>query len=244
MRHEARIRVTIWQDPEFVALGAGAQRLYLLLLSQPDLSWCGLLPLLPGRWAAMSAETKPADVLVALEELAVARFVLVDEETQEVFVRTLMRNDGVWKNPRVWGVAVREAMSTVSSPALRAEALAEIQRIEHGEVSGEVSGEVNGEVSREVSRKVSRKVSSPIPIANTNSTRGLRTPLPTPLGAPSPYPRRVPSRERDGLAHEWAATAPDDEESAKDLALVTWPHDPEMRTAAVKAWRARPVPML
>ncbi len=42
---------SVWQDPDFVALPPAAQRLYFLLISQPDLTHVGVLPLMPARCA-------------------------------------------------------------------------------------------------------------------------------------------------------------------------------------------------
>ena len=47
---------TIWNDPEFIALEAGPQRLYMFLLSQPDLSHAGLVPMRIRRWAKKVAD--------------------------------------------------------------------------------------------------------------------------------------------------------------------------------------------
>lgn len=48
-RDHARIYTSIWDDPDFLALGESEQLTYLKLVSSPDVTWCGVLPLLPQR---------------------------------------------------------------------------------------------------------------------------------------------------------------------------------------------------
>lgn len=55
-RKEARVFTSIWKDEDFTALPRSAQWFYLFLLSQPDLSHCGVLPLRPGRWVRKAAD--------------------------------------------------------------------------------------------------------------------------------------------------------------------------------------------
>ena len=54
-RSEARIFTSIWKDEDFLALPPSAQRLYMFLLSQDDLTYCGVMPLRERRWASKAA---------------------------------------------------------------------------------------------------------------------------------------------------------------------------------------------
>jgi hypothetical protein len=141
-RTEARIFVTIWRDEDFIALPPGPQRLYMFLLSQHDLSHCGVLPLIPQRWASKAAGMGVADIerdLKALEGSAYpsanpdpARaktpFVIVDQDTGEVFVRSLLRRDGIWKQPNVLKQA-RDSADQIESRMIRGALLAELHRL-------------------------------------------------------------------------------------------------------------------
>ena len=98
-RTEARIKTTIWSDPDFTALSHGAQWMYHLILEQPELSLCGVAALTVGRWSRRSTSTAPADIREYLSELQAARFIVVDEHTEEVWVRTFIKNDGVLESP-------------------------------------------------------------------------------------------------------------------------------------------------
>ena len=83
-----KLHRSIWNDPDFIALSPLAQRLYLLLMSQPDISHVGIVPLMPARWARLSPETNAGQMLDLLDELSATNFVLYDEETGEVLVRS------------------------------------------------------------------------------------------------------------------------------------------------------------
>ena len=156
MRTEARVFTDIWADPDFRSLSAQAQRLYLFLLSQPDLTYAGTIALRERKWAAAAADLTRRDVEEALAELAgdtprkglrkgLAEgsgdpaanrpgFVVVDEDTEEVLVRSLMRRDGVWKQPYVLKSAHRAAL-LVESPTIRAALRDELARIPIDEAS-------------------------------------------------------------------------------------------------------------
>jgi hypothetical protein len=129
-RREARVFTSIWKDEDFIALPRDAQWLYLFLLSQDDLSYCGVLPLRPGRWVRKAGELTVAEVRADLAVLARGErpFVVIDEDNAEVLVRSLIRHDGIWKMPNIMKAA-REAAESVESPAIRAVLLAELERI-------------------------------------------------------------------------------------------------------------------
>lgn len=116
-RSHARLLTSIWADDEFLALHAQAQRLYMLLLSQPDLSTLGTLTLSLKRLARLAPDTTPAKLRKALSELE-EHFVVVDWETDELFVRSFMRHDGVLKLPNSFKAACR-AFPAVHSDAIR-----------------------------------------------------------------------------------------------------------------------------
>lgn len=130
-RDEARIFAAVWKDEPFLALPPTAQRLYFFLLSQPDLSYCGLLALRERKWARSAAGLTDADIMADLKTLAAAEpkpFVVVDEETEEVFVRSLIRRDGIWKQPNLMKAA-REAAKLIESSAIRSALVAELKRV-------------------------------------------------------------------------------------------------------------------
>jgi len=92
-----KLQRSIWQDPDFIGLHADDQRLYMLLISQADLSHVGILPLTAGRWAGLGANTKAADIRLCLDRLEAANFLVVDHDTEEVLVRTYLIHDEAFK---------------------------------------------------------------------------------------------------------------------------------------------------
>ena len=90
---------SIWQDDDFKALDDAHQRLYLMLISQPDISHCGVLPLLPTRWATLAGNRTADDLMALLGRLVVDNFVAVDVATAEVWVRSYAIYDEAFKVP-------------------------------------------------------------------------------------------------------------------------------------------------
>ena len=141
-RTEARIFTSIWRDEDFLALPPGPQRLYIFLVSQHDVSYCGVMPLLPQRWAAKASGLTIADIERDLKTLegtaypsanpdpakAKTPFVIVDRDTGELLVRSLMRRDGIWKQPNLLKQA-RDSADQVESRQIRAALLAELYRL-------------------------------------------------------------------------------------------------------------------
>lgn len=98
-RTEARIKCAIWKERDWRSLSHTAQWLYELLLTQSDLSMCGIVSYNPDRWAKMAKGLTSAKVTAALSELAKSDYVVVDRETGEVWVRTFAKHDGVLNVP-------------------------------------------------------------------------------------------------------------------------------------------------
>lgn len=116
-RRYAPVLCSIWDDPDFVALSPAAQRLYLLLLSQKKLTMVGVLPYAPRNWSRGNSETTPNDVECTIEELVAERFVIVDHDTDELLVRTMLKHDpprGPKSRAAMW-----RSLSTVDSETIR-----------------------------------------------------------------------------------------------------------------------------
>lgn len=130
-REHARILCSIWRPgDDFRDRSPAAQRLYFLLLSQRELNSAGVMPLMVNKWARLSRDTTAADVESALEELVSHGYVVVDNDTEELLVRSFVRNDGVVKSPNVLKSAMRLARQ-IESPALRRALAVELVRIGH-----------------------------------------------------------------------------------------------------------------
>jgi hypothetical protein len=189
-RGHGRILTSIWEDADFIALDQQAQRLYLFLISQPNLNHAGLLDLTLRRWARKAAGLSVADLDKLLTALEHARFVVVDDDTEELLIRSFVRNDGVWRMPKVMGAMVSGALE-ISSPKLRKALLAEMDRIPLDELSSEPTKTTRGEgtsIRAQVVEHIEtlrRAFGNPDP----DPTRGgSGTPSATPSGTPSDTP--------------------------------------------------------
>jgi len=127
-RSHGRIMAAIWNDGDFIAMRGSAQRLFMFLLSQPDLSHAGLLPMRVNRWAKKAEDLSPKSIRSDLDYLAERHFIVADEDTEEVLVRTFVRNDGVYKQPKVM-LRMREDARQIESPALRSVFRVELDRL-------------------------------------------------------------------------------------------------------------------
>lgn len=100
-RTYAPLLTSIWSDPDFTTLSSAAQRVYMLAISQPTISYCGVVTFTARRWARLASDSSPADITAAIGELADARFVVVDEDAEELWVRSFVRHNGVLKSPNI-----------------------------------------------------------------------------------------------------------------------------------------------
>lgn len=126
-REYARIVVRIWEDPEFRALAAVEQAVFFQLISNPDLSYCGIADYVPERYIGLASDMTKRRLVAALEKLAEQRFVVIDERTAEILVRSYVRHDGILKQPNV-AKAMVNALRRVHSQALRASIVTELIR--------------------------------------------------------------------------------------------------------------------
>lgn len=117
-RNYARLLTTIWSDEAFRKLSVDAQWLYFLLLTQPNLSSVGVVPFTPRRWANYARGGDTEAVIATLAELAEGRFVLHDDGTEEVMVRSFLKHDRVLENPNMLKT-VRRDFDSVLSEQLR-----------------------------------------------------------------------------------------------------------------------------
>lgn len=113
------VNVAIWNDPEFRALPPASQHLYLVLWTAPDLSFCGVHDWRPGRLTKLSAGFTEDHTRTVAANLAARHFLVIDEDTEEVLVRSWARFDELLKQPRL-AVSYSAAYAAVYSETLRA----------------------------------------------------------------------------------------------------------------------------
>lgn len=127
-RDYGRIRVTIWQDHDFTSLSVHAQQLYFYLITQSKLDMAGITNWRP-RMAMKSAQGWTEDAIQdALRELEEGLYVLLDEETDELLVRSFIRNDEIMRSPNL-AKAMQKAWRGMDSDILRGVVSFEVNRL-------------------------------------------------------------------------------------------------------------------
>lgn len=170
-RAHAIVHATIWSDSDFTGLPTGAQRLYLLLLSQPDLTLCGSIAYRPKLWARLAPDTTVDDIEEAIAALEDARFVLVDRDVDELLVRTLIRWDPVLRHPNM-AKSMARAWGALASQRLRDAVVAELP--EH--VRPGFPGQVLAMTPAQLGRFLRGETTDPDPDPSTNSSRPVDNP--------------------------------------------------------------------
>jgi hypothetical protein len=92
-RNHAQLTTAGITDPDWIALGAGPQWLYVYLLRQPRLTLMGHLDVLFERWAAGAVDVSPGLVERWFDTLVAERYLLHDTTTGEVLIRTFTKHD-------------------------------------------------------------------------------------------------------------------------------------------------------
>ncbi|GGW99058.1 HNH endonuclease [Streptomyces chartreusis] len=113
-RGHGRILTSIWEDPDFLKLSEGEQRLYLFLLSQPNISHAGLLPLTIRRWAGKVRGLSEAELHWRLEALEAAGLAETDSLEEELFICGYFRHAGIGGQPRVVAAAYDAIVKSAS----------------------------------------------------------------------------------------------------------------------------------
>ncbi|RRQ81518.1 hypothetical protein [Streptomyces griseofuscus] len=216
-RGHGRILTSIWEDTDFLKLDEKEQRFYLFLISQPNLNHAGLLPLTLRRWSRKAKDLTSAEVEKRLQSLDDAEFIVVDDDTEELLIRSFVRNDGVWRMPKVMGAMVSGALE-ISSRRLQLALLAEMDRIPLDDLSNEPTKTSRGagpSIRAQVSEHITtlrKAFGNPTP---DPSRGGSEAPSAPPSGTPSDTPSErdtegppKPSTRGRAGAHVRAAPSP------------------------------------
>ena len=126
-REYARVKLTIWTDPDFHSLTGDAQRLYFVLLTNGSLKLCGVTDWREARLSALCSDWDIPTIRNAALELGNADLIAIDPNTEEVLVRSFVRHDGVLKSPNITRAMVKD-YGTIASHKLRALVSREVRR--------------------------------------------------------------------------------------------------------------------
>lgn len=136
-RTYARVKTAIWADDDFRDLPVSAQHLYFVLLTSASLSYCGVADWRPRRIASGAGDWGPYGVVEAARLLHDGLYIVVDEETEEVLIRSFIRHDGLMDQPNVAAAMVRD-YGMIASTHIRGVVVHELRRLfdEHPELKG------------------------------------------------------------------------------------------------------------
>ncbi|MGC0237304.1 hypothetical protein [Arthrobacter sp. SD76] len=128
-RDRANINTAIWTDQDFRDLNMAEQHLYKLLMTHPTLSYAGVADWRPARIAAMTADATAEGVQATAEALQAKRYVFIDDETEEILVRSFLRHDGLLKQPKL-SISMVNAFGAIASKRVREVVTYELQRLQ------------------------------------------------------------------------------------------------------------------
>ncbi len=117
----------MWSTDDWRALTVPQQHAYQMLVQHERLSYAGTMSYAPGLLAERAAGLTEAKVRAAVRTLSSTRFVVVDEVTHEILVRSYVRHDGALDRANM-GKAVAHALGLVMSDTLRTVVLGELGR--------------------------------------------------------------------------------------------------------------------
>lgn len=129
-RDRANINTGIWTDDEFIDISRDEQWLYFLLMTDPKLSYAGVTDWRPGRIAQRSGDTSKEEIEHIGARLQAGRYIFIDEDTEEVLIRSFLRHDGLLKQPRL-GVSMFNAYGAIASKNIRKVVIHELKRLHH-----------------------------------------------------------------------------------------------------------------
>jgi len=128
-RH-VKLKASIWTDDNFTSLASAAQRLYVVIVSQPSITLCGVIQPSYKRWATFAPDTTVEDIQLAAKTLEEHKFIEVDDETDELLVRSFVRH-GVALASDNAVVGMSRAFETIHSKVLRKVVIEELRKVQH-----------------------------------------------------------------------------------------------------------------
>lgn len=127
-RDHARIKIDVWDDADFRSLRSVEQHAYFLLASNRGLSRCGVVDYIPSRFQCLAADLTASRFRSAIAGLRASRFVVIDDHTQELLVRSYVRHDGVLDRLNM-GKATGTAFEAVVSDVIKSSIGDELARL-------------------------------------------------------------------------------------------------------------------
>lgn len=245
-REYARIKVGIWADSDFRLLSRDGQGLYFQITSSPTMNLAGVADWRPKRLAALTAGETDDTVQAAGRELIEKGYIVVDEDTEEVLVRSFVRHDGLIKTPNIAAAMVKD-YAGVASRVLRGVIIHELLRlhVEEPEMKGWSTA---SKLLREPSIDPSSIPSPQMPSVNPSPMAlpipsGNESHIPQPsslIQQPAAHSPKKP--EPEGFSDFWAAYPRREDKGHARTAWVKAVRKADVRTIVAGAARLRDDP--
>ena len=126
-REYAQLKLSIWNDRDFTSLTVDAQLVYIMAMSHPTTNLAGVLDYAPTKFARLAGGFTVKRIAAAVNELKRARFVVTDDETGEMLVRSAVRASGAWKKPTT-AASIANSVTNTFSDELRSVLADELRR--------------------------------------------------------------------------------------------------------------------
>jgi hypothetical protein len=127
-REFAKVRLSIWDDDDFRDITPAEQHLYFVLLTSYELTYCGVGDWRPARIAGHAKGWAAEQVVATAAGLIEKLYLVVDDATEEVLVRSFIRHDEILKQPKM-AIAMARAHAKVASSTLRGVIVHELNRL-------------------------------------------------------------------------------------------------------------------
>ena len=127
-RKYAAIKSSLFGDPGWRALSTAAQHLYIVLLAHPALSYAGVVDWRPNRICLLADGWSEVDIYYAAQELSLNGWIVIDEQSEEVLVRSFLRHDSAMDQPHL-AISMIKAYDAIASGQIREAIIFELNRL-------------------------------------------------------------------------------------------------------------------
>ena len=203
-RNYAQIKVSIWSDDDFRAMSPQAQHLYFVILTSATTNVAGVADWRPKRIASLAGGWTEREVRRAAQELADANYIVIDDDTEEVAVRTFIRHDGILRSFKsAKGMAT--CWHRIYSTKIKATIAHECRKVASGE---SVSAVVMETVAPLLDYPCDAPSDTPSHAPSDGSSVRRDAPSDAPTEPPSDAPTHSPttnnpSRDREEMVAAW-----------------------------------------
>jgi hypothetical protein len=136
-----KIKTSIWMDSDFTNLPSEAQRVYHLIIEQPEVTLCGVIQPACKRWARYATDSTIEGIELAVSILRARSFIEIDEDTDELLIRSFVRH-GVALSSDNAIVGMSRAFETIHSEVLRKVVIEELRKVDDQDLKNRLTRNV------------------------------------------------------------------------------------------------------